>query len=243
MKPAVETSTVRDLRCHAAHPAPRAAEQADSQAEPAAAKPMPALAAAQPGSVNAPNAGPIERPEAAPLAARVRALEQRYREIAATRMAGVALCHPGLAVTAIDFAPDADGAGALGALVTPWFMNLVWLPLPRTRDTSAPPPAALRVGETRRRAVGPEIFEFIGAHEAGFGDFEACSLFSPMFEFADQAAAVETARQVLRLLREPPARPDAAVEAPRPEAAPGSLPPPSRPAAPPRRAFLFGRGA
>ena len=189
--------------------------------------------------------GPIERLHAAPLAARVRALEQRYREIAATRMAGVALCHPGLEVAAVDFAPDADGAGALGALVAPWFMNLVWLPLPRTLEALAPAPAALPVGETRRRAVGPEIFEFIGAHEGGFGDFEACSLFSPMFEFADQAAAVETARQVLRLLREPSAA-DAAAGAHRGQTAPAAAPtssPPSKPAAPPRRAFLFGRSA
>ncbi len=208
----------------------------------------PGQAAAQIGPVDAPMAGPIEHPVAAPLAARVRALEQRYREIAATRMAGVALCHPQLEVAAVDFAPDADGAGALGALVTPWFMNLVWLPLPMalTHDTSTPPPAALRVGETRRRAVGPEIFEFIGAHEDGLGDFEACSLFSPMFEFADQAAAVETARQVLRLLREPPATANAAAGAHHGQTAPAAAPtssPPSKPAAPPRRAFLFGRSA
>lgn len=192
--------------------------------------------------------GPIERLDAALLTARVHALEQRYREIAATRMAGVALCHPQLEVAAIDFAPDADGAGALGALVTPWFMNLVWLPLPKARphDPSAPPPAALRVGETRRRAVGPEIFEFIGAQEGGLGNFEACSLFSPMFEFADQAAAVETARQVLRLLREPPATADAPSGARRGQPAPAAAPTsslPSKPAAPPRRAFLFGRSA
>lgn len=196
--------------------------------------------------------GQIERLDAALLTARVHALEQRYREIAATRMAGVALCHPQLEVAAVDFAPDADGAGALGALVTPWFMNLVWLPLPlpvpkaRPHDPSAPPPAALRVGETRRRAVGPEIFEFIGAQEDGLGNFEACSLFSPMFEFADQAAAVETARQVLQLLREPPATADATTGTHRGQATPAAAPTwslPSKPAAPPRRAFLFGRSA
>lgn len=194
----------------------------------------------------------------APLAARVHALEQRYREIAATRMAGVALCHPGLEVAAVDFAPEPGGAGVLGALVTPWFMNLVWLPLPPASDTRAAPPAALPVGASRKRPVGPELFEFIGAHEAGLGDFEACSLFSPMFEFADQAAAVATARAVLQLLRDPapaaqaPGRPDqrhattppsaAAPAAPTPAPCASPLPlPPTSLAAPPRRSFLFGR--
>lgn len=206
---------------------------------------------------------PIERREAAalaplaPLAARVRSLEQRYREIAATRMAGVALCHPDLEVAAVDFAPEPGGVAALGALVTPWFMNLVWLPLPEVSSTASPnalpngpsnstscaSPTPLPVGASRKRAIGPEIFEFIGAHEAGIGDFEACSLFSPMFEFADQAAAVETARQVLRLLREPPARREAIAPASSLHACVAAAAEPSKPAAPPRRAFLFGRRA
>ncbi|MBL8343921.1 MAG: [NiFe]-hydrogenase assembly chaperone HybE [Rubrivivax sp.] len=190
----------------------------------------------------------LDAPLGAPHAARVRALEQRYREIAATRMAGVALCHPGLEVAAVDFAPEPGGAGALGALVTPWFMNLVWLPTPAAIDPASAP-APLSVGGSRKRAVGPELFEFIGAHETGLGDFEACSLFSPMFEFADQAAAVETARAVLRLLREPaapvsspvvqgraaepsPSPPSSTSPSPLPSARPSALPSASLSASP-----------
>ncbi|TXH61274.1 MAG: [NiFe]-hydrogenase assembly chaperone HybE, partial [Burkholderiaceae bacterium] len=57
---------------------------------------------------------------------------------------------------------------------------------------------ALFVRASRSRAVGNERFEFLGAHEEGFGPFEACSLFSPMFQFEDQAAALATAEEVLR---------------------------------------------
>jgi len=172
------------------------------------------------------------------LQARVDALEALFDAIARTRMRDVPLLHAGLAVRAVGFEP-LDG-GALGVLVTPWFMNLVWLPLDPAPDP-APDPArpALAVGASRTRAVGAERFEFIGACEPGFGPFEACSLFSPMFEFADQAAAVATAAQVLAILRAPPAGDAAAgAGAPGPAAA-------AAPAAPAysRRALLFGRAA
>jgi [NiFe] hydrogenase assembly HybE family chaperone len=144
------------------------------------------------------------------LAGRVAALEALFRDIGATRMRGVPMLHPGLAVQAVGF--EAADGGALGVLMTPWFMNLVWLPA----DDACPLP----VGTTLRRSVGHEDFDFIAAHEPGFGAFEACSLFSPMFEFADQAAALSTAEHVLAILRAPP---------------------PAHPTVPSRRALLFGR--
>lgn len=128
------------------------------------------------------------------LARRVAALQARFELIGATRMRGLPMLHDVLKVQAVGFEPEASGQGALGVLVTPWFMNLVWLPL-------APDAHAVAVGTSRTRTVGPERLDFIGAHEEGLGGFEACSLFSPMFEFVDQAAAVATAQQVLALLR------------------------------------------
>lgn len=150
-----------------------------------------------------------------PLPHRVDALEALFRRIAATRMDGVPVLNERLAVQAVGF--EAVGEAACGVLVTPWFMNLVWLP--------AADEAALAPGASRVRAVGPERFGFIGAHEEGFGAYEACSLFSPMFEFEDQAAALATAAEVLAILRAPPP------------------PPPEQVAVPARRALLFGRGA
>ena len=147
---------------------------------------------------------------------RVAALEALFVHVAATRMAGIPILHPGLRVQAVGFEAEGDeAAAAVGVLVTPWFMNLVWLPL-------APQADALPVGVTRERRVGRECFPFIGAHEEDFGAYEACSLFSPMGDFADHDAAIATARAVLDELR-------------RPE------PPPPVPTAS-RRALLFGRG-
>ncbi|BAL96924.1 HupJ protein, putative [Rubrivivax gelatinosus IL144] len=150
--------------------------------------------------------------------ARVPALEAAFGEIAATRMRGLPFLNPRLAVQAVGFAPHTgeDGEAAVGVLLTPWFMNLVRLPAG----------AALAVGAKADREFGGRVFEFIGAHEPRCGGYEACSLFSPVTEFADQAAAVATARELLTLLR--------------PAAVP---PPPAREPVPSRRGFLFGRGA
>lgn len=151
--------------------------------------------------------------------ARARRLQAVFEGIAATRMADVPICRPGLRVVAIGFErlPDEPGV-ALGVLATPWFMNLVRLPLDPTH------PGALPERASATRAVGAHRLEFIGAFEPELGAFECCSLFSPMAEFADQQAVEATAREVLALLR-----------APRPAA--------RAPAVASRRGFLFGRAA
>ena len=138
------------------------------------------------------------------LDARVAALVALYRRVQRERMDGVPLMHPGLVVHAEGFEPEAGGAAAVGVLVTPWFMNLVRLPL--AGDAPVAP-----AGATRARVVGTTRMDFIGAHEPGFGAYEVCSLFSPMFEFADHAAAEATARAVLAALRggDAPAAPQA----------------------------------
>jgi [NiFe] hydrogenase assembly HybE family chaperone len=162
------------------------------------------------------------------VAVRAQALEDLFGDIARTRMAGLPVMHPGLRVEAVGFLHDpagdpagAPGApalpGATGILVTPWFMNLVWMPL---RRSDAP----ARIGASRLRRVGSEQFAFTGAHEERFGAFEACSLFSPMFEFRTQAEATATAAALLSQLR---------------AQAPGQAER-ERPLVAARRSFLFG---
>jgi [NiFe] hydrogenase assembly HybE family chaperone len=184
---------------------------------------------------------------------RAAALQAGFEHIQRTRMADVPMLHPGLQVQAVGFEPEPDGAFAVGVLVTPWFMNLMRLPL-------APQEQPLPVGETAVRRIGQHRMQFIGGHEPAIGDcgrYEMCSLFSPMGEFVDHEAAAATAREVLQLLRSPgeegepanAATAEPAAEARAPAATPAA---PARPAAPParppepvpaRRGFLFGRGA
>lgn len=182
-------------------------------------------------------AGP---PAAALVAARAAALAAVFSEIEATRMQGVPLLNQRLRVQAVGFEPDrCEPRLALGVLVTPWFMNLVRLPLDAAAEA-----ALAAVGQSCRRGAGAIQAEFIGAHEPSIGRFEACSLFSPVLEFADQAAALATAEEVLKALRVPPPQP-----APEPAALSAAAVPRGRDApsaaaaAPDRRAFLFGRRA
>lgn len=196
-----------------------------------------------------PMAPPITLAPPAVLADRTNALVALFRTIAHTRMAGVPILHPTLQVEAVGFQTQAaagpsrggstsemgarDGmggegtAGAMGVLITPWFMNLVWFPLQRMDDLGG-------VGRSRPRCVGGECFDFIGGHEAAFGSYEACSLFSPMFEFADHAAARATADAVLAALRPQLPAPPVAATSPALQQVVG-------PAHPARRAFLLGR--
>jgi [NiFe] hydrogenase assembly HybE family chaperone len=119
------------------------------------------------------------------------------------------------------FADPEEAEMLLGVLITPWFMNLVRLP---TR-TFFPGNKLLAVGKKATRQAGNRSFEFVGAFEPNLGAFEVCSLFSPMFLFANHAAAADTANEILELLRTP-VKP----------AANATQTPPSR------RGFLFGRG-
>jgi len=129
---------------------------------------------------------------AAPLALhpdRSARLEEAFRA-AATRMQGLSIVNPALAVEAVGFAP---WAGCwLGVLVTPWFMNLVLTPREPTRWR------VVAQGETLRHPFPAGDYDFIGAHDDLAGDYLLCSLFSPMQAFEDQAAA----RLVAQLARE-----------------------------------------
>jgi [NiFe] hydrogenase assembly HybE family chaperone len=118
-----------------------------------------------------------------------------FRVVQATRMHDVPILNPALSVEVIGFAPwDAHW---LGCLVTPWFMNLMLLP----RETEHW--VRLRPGEKRTYRFPAGAFEFIGGREEAIGEYQACSLFSPMFEFADHATARLTAEACLRALFDP----------------------------------------
>ncbi|MEY4578898.1 MAG: putative HupJ protein [Pseudomonadota bacterium] len=133
----------------------------------------------------------------AALAARVQALEAAFCEIARTRMTDMPMLHEGVRVQAVDFTL-LEAESALGVLITPWFMNLVLLPLARSEQRA--------VGLKTQRVIGSLEIEFTGAFEPAVGAFACCSLFSPVSVFADHEAALATAREVLRgLATQPPA--------------------------------------
>ena len=167
---------------------------------------------------------PVERPS--PAAALERAFEAVRRE----RMHGMPMLNRKLAVEAVGFRPWREHW--LGIVITPWFMNVVLMP----RVSAAW--QAIGERESRHHVFPGGVFEFIGAREATLGDYQACSLFSPMFEFADQREARATALAALDALFDPASREAAPVRA----QAPGAAAPESVEAQPTlsKRDFLFG---
>ncbi len=124
-------------------------------------------------------------------------LQDLYREIEATRMEGVPILNPALSVAAVGFEPFQDHY--LGVLVTPWFMNLMLVPQdPEKFAASAP-----GVGEKVRVNLPAGQVELITGYEEGFGHSLSCSLFSPVFEFEDQEAALDTALAALAEVQKP----------------------------------------
>lgn len=137
-----------------------------------------------------------------------RLLEAAFRRIQAETMADVPILNPALSVEAVGFARWQGHW--LGILVTPWFMNLVLVPGGTGSWLSAAP------GQRLFRKFPSGDFAFLGSEEPEVGEFQSCSLFSPMGRFADQVAAREVARAALEALQREPetARPAPSGEAP-----------------------------
>jgi [NiFe] hydrogenase assembly HybE family chaperone len=112
-------------------------------------------------------------------------LEAAFRDIE-TRMNGLPFINPRLGIEAVAFAPWKHYW--LGAMVTPWSMNLMLLAGDPTAWRSLTP------GEKRRYVFPAGNYDFVSAHDLAIGEYFVCSLFSPVLEFADHATAVETAR-------------------------------------------------
>lgn len=169
---------------------------------------LPALAAPRP----APSAEP-----------RVGALVAEYRHIAETRMKGLPIVNPRLEVEAVDF--QETPAGLVGALVTPWSINAVLFPV-----------SGVAPVDGHQRVLPGGTYRFLPQRLERVAYVELTSLFSPVFQFEAQEAAVAAARAALAPLVTAPQPRPAAQEA-RAEEAPSSSGP-----ARSRRELLRGLG-
>lgn len=124
-------------------------------------------------------------------------LEAAFRRIGEEAMAGLPILHPALAVEAIGF--GRWRGDWLGVLVTPWFMNLVLVPGPGGQWQRVAP------GERRFVRFPSGDYAFLGGHEPEVGEFQSCSLFSPMDRFHDQDEVRLVARAALAALFAAPA--------------------------------------
>lgn len=124
-------------------------------------------------------------------------LAEVFQTIAETRMAQLPLCNPDLEVDAVAFRPWQGGS--VGVLITPWCMNLVFLPgagsnwekvQPGTEATLAFPSGhyvfLVARASTLESNVGSDL-----------GSYLASSLFSPMFVFSNMDEARAVAESVM----------------------------------------------
>lgn len=127
---------------------------------------------------------------------RSRQVEEVFRRIAETRMAGVPILNPALAVEVA--AVVRWGEGIILALVTPWFINVMLLPGTGDRAEWE----GMAVGQSTVQELPGGRFSFIAGREEGIGPYRMCSLFSPVLEFADhetaRAAAAAALQEMLR---------------------------------------------
>jgi [NiFe] hydrogenase assembly HybE family chaperone len=116
-------------------------------------------------------------------------LEGVFSGIERQRMRDVPVCNPALQVAAVGFREWKEYY--LGVMLTPWFMNLMLLP----KEPEALAEAV--IGSKRLQVFPSGGYEFVVGEEAELGRYLVCSLFSPVFEFSDQATALAVASMSL----------------------------------------------
>jgi [NiFe] hydrogenase assembly HybE family chaperone len=117
-------------------------------------------------------------------------LETTFNEILDKRMRDLPVVNAALSVQALGF--NRFGEDCLGILITPWFMNLMLLPGPNSHWHTQQP------GTKIEKHFPYGAFEFTLGSETQIGTYALCSLFSPMFQFENQAAALATAQAALQ---------------------------------------------
>ncbi len=122
-------------------------------------------------------------------------LESVFRDIQEQRMQDLPVVNRALHVESVGF--RLWNGNWLGVLVTPWFMSVLLLP----GDEGSWPDLDTG-GSTRLKMPHGELL-FMASEEERIGPYLACSLASPVHNFADQATIVETAREALRMLMMP----------------------------------------
>jgi len=121
-----------------------------------------------------------------------RIVEARYQAIQRERMQDMPMVNDQLVVQSVGFCRWGDCT--LGVLITPWFMNLILMPEKPDNWSS------LELLSKHPQHFPSGRYEFIVCEDEELAKYQMCSLFSPMFEFADHASAVETAEHVMTAL-------------------------------------------
>lgn len=121
-------------------------------------------------------------------------LEAVFKNIAATRMAGLPICNEALRVQAVGFREWNDHW--VGVLVTPWTISLVLMP------GAVGPLKTLGPDEKMSWEFPSGKYDFMGLNEPALGTCQTCSLISPVVHVERHEDAVAVAEQVMTALFE-----------------------------------------
>ncbi len=127
-------------------------------------------------------------------------IEHCFRRIETERMAGIPILNPAIRVEVVGL--DRFGSEWLCILVTPWFMNIVLIPISHAAAEAGGTSPSAAVGSKSTVAFPAGGFEMIHGHEEGIGHYRMCSLFSPMHDFADHESAILAAQSARAALFE-----------------------------------------
>ena len=121
-------------------------------------------------------------------------LVAHFRRAHSERMQGLPIVNPALEVAAVDFRGFEEHA--VGALISPWFMNLVLLPGTQEWERVAQGDVATI------NLPGGEI-DFNVSHDDRLGTYLTAALFSSVADFPDQDVAEAIAQEIICRLFEP----------------------------------------
>lgn len=127
---------------------------------------------------------------------RVQTLIELFQRIDAG-MRDIPIYNEKIAIEAIGFRPFGEGE-LLGVMLTPWFMNLIMLPIkPAPMDMA-------EIGRTVSIELPAGKRAFVTGGDEPIGLYQAHSLHSPVLNFTLPGQAQAEARRMLALLMTPP---------------------------------------
>jgi [NiFe] hydrogenase assembly HybE family chaperone len=127
---------------------------------------------------------------------RVQALIELFQRIDAG-MRDIPIYNGKIAVEAIGFRPFGEGE-VLGVVLTPWFMNMIMLPIEPV------PMEMAEIGRTVSVELPAGKRAFVVGGDEAIGLYKAHSLHSPVLSFTLPGQAQAEARRMLALLMTPP---------------------------------------
>jgi [NiFe] hydrogenase assembly HybE family chaperone len=121
-------------------------------------------------------------------------LVAHFRRVHSERMQGMPIINPALEVAAIDFRGFEEHA--VGALISPWFMNLIVLP--GTEEWNS-----VDQGDVATISLPGGEIDFNVTHDDCLGTYLTAALFSSVADFPDQDVAEAIAKEIICRLFEP----------------------------------------